>query len=133
LVGRAALVGSLVAAVLAASPATAQTPAAGRLTVHVKHVRSNSMYIEGSIQYLVVKRGGEQVLRRRISKGTHTFLTVGRYWVSSYTRVCEANCGNLDAPSYRCSRYLDLRGGDRVSMTLRVRVGRRCSIHFERT
>jgi hypothetical protein len=118
---------------LAAAPATAQAPAAGRLTVKVKHVRSKAVYIEGAIQYVVVKRGGEEVLRRRISKRTHTFLPVGRYWVSSYTRVCNANCDNLASPSYRCARYVQVRGGDRITATLRVRVGHRCSIHFKRT
>jgi hypothetical protein len=127
------LVGIAVAALLAV-PALAETPANGRLSVRVKQVVSKrgELYVEGSLQYLVVKRGGEDFLRRRIEKGTHTFLPVGRYWVSSYTRICDGNCGYLSAPVFRCARYLQVRGGDRIRATLRVRVGHRCSIHFER-
>ena len=91
-----------------------------------------AFYIEGALQFLVVKRNGDEVVRRRIVKGTHAFLPIGRYWVSSYTRICDGNCGNLDPPMFRCARYVELRGGDRIHATLSLRVGRRCSIHFER-
>jgi hypothetical protein len=118
-------------AALAALPATG-TPANGTLSVRVKHLRSDRLYIEGAVQFLVVKRSGQEIVRRRLDDRARVLLAVGRYWVSSYARPCDGNCGFLDPPRDRCSRYLTIRGGETRRATLRVRTGYRCSIRLER-
>jgi hypothetical protein len=125
----------LLAGLIAGSLATAQgagTPANGTLSVRAKYVRSDTVYIEGAYQYLVVKRSGEQVYRERFDKRARLRLAVGRYWVGSYARPCDGNCSNLDAPRDRCSRHVVVRGGETARATVRITVGRPCSIRLTR-
>jgi len=127
----AALLAGLAAGSLGAAQGTG-APANGVFSVRAKYVRSDNVYIEGAYQYLVVKRAGEEVYRKRFDKRARLRLAVGKYWVGSYARPCDGNCSYLDQPRDRCSRHVVIRGGETLRATVRITVGRPCSIRLTR-
>ena len=129
--------------------AAADSPGdAGRLVVKGKYVDTGAIYIEGAIQYIVIKRrSGEKVLRRRYGDWLNEAFPRGRYRLVSYTRSCVGSCpprkpqpctkepacpvpGGLDPPSGRCARNFTLPRGETLKAALRIGVGIRCRIRF---
>jgi hypothetical protein len=59
-------------------------------------------------------------------------LQPGGYRLVSWQRICDANCGNLDPPSYQCARPFTLRQGERLHAAIRVNFTSGCVIVLHR-
>jgi hypothetical protein len=88
----------------------------------VKAVSISSLRdIEGSVHFLIIRRGGKLVARRRHGGSGIVFnrrLRAGRYTVTSYVRGCVGNCAELDEPVAKCTRTFRVRPGARTSVTI---------------
>lgn len=103
------------------------TAAAGRGPAHLRITQvtvGRAFPIEGTLSYIRVERanGPVQVHRapRLWGKKFVIKLDPGVYRLASWQRVCDGNCGFLDAPSNRCERALSVRGGELLQATVRV-------------
>jgi hypothetical protein len=126
------------------------TEQASRLVVQERPVNTGQSYIEGALQYLVIKRRdtGETVVRReyRERMWLNKQLPAGDYRLVSYTRSCAGICpapnpepctdtscpspGYLDPPTDRCAENFRLRRGRTGRALVRVGVGIRCRVSF---
>lgn len=87
--------------------------------------------IEGFVQFVEARRAGEDepAATLRLSQAPpRQVLPAGSYVISSYTRTCSANCSNLDDPSNRCERRVEVAPREAVELTVRVDTGARCSL-----
>jgi hypothetical protein len=120
------------ALVLAVAPAGAGPSSGHRGTLTLSHRvdTSDSLYIEGSVSYLRLKRGGRVVARRSGSGPIHTRLHPhdGLYRVVSYQRPCEGNCSTLDPPTDRCSKRVRVYAGETSAVRAVTRPGNGCRI-----
>jgi hypothetical protein len=119
-------------ATIASGAAGAAGSRTGELRIRERTDLGRGLYVEGSIQFVSVRRasdlrlvatrrfGGDRALRVR--------LRPGRYRVASWTRVCGGNCGFLEPPTYRCSAAVRIRRGAVTRITVHDRPGARCRI-----
>jgi hypothetical protein len=135
---RRALAGALATAAAAGSgtialgPAGAAGPRTGELRIREQTEPGRGLYVEGSIQFVSVRRAHDLrlVVTRRFRAGRTSRLRLapGRYRVASWTRVCGGNCGFLEPPTFKCAAGVRIRRGARVTVTVHDRVGARCRI-----
>ena len=90
-----------------------------------------SLYTEGSISYMRVRRErGEVVVRRRVQHRVRfrmrRRIPPGRYVVVSFQRPCDGNCALLDLPTERCARRIRVHSGGLTEVRVTVRPGRGC-------
>ena len=105
---------------------------------HVQQVIApgSPLPIEGSIPYVRIARAdGSTVVQRRLNLTKRTpfadvRLAPGRYRLQSWQRTCDGNCGYLDPPSDRCSRWFRIHPGQMLKATITIRYGSGCSIRF---
>jgi hypothetical protein len=104
-----------------ASPGPAATAGAAQLRIAQVRV-SASVPIEGSLSYVRLERTGGTTVTERLPDGDKLTLTVrpGAYRLVSWQRICDANCGNLDPPSNRCTRPFTLRKGEQLQAVIRL-------------
>lgn len=105
----------------------------GYLRLGERVIQTGAMYIEGYVQYVSVRRAHDGLLVYRGADGdkpisAHLRLPTGSYVVYSWTRVCDANCGNLDPPSDGCRGALRVRSGRSVTLIVRNGPGIRCRV-----
>jgi hypothetical protein len=106
--------------------------------LHVQQViaTGSPLPIEGSIPFIRVSRpDGSTVVRRRLNLRTGppsavVRLAPGRYRLQSWQRICDANCGNLDPPSDRCTRWFQIHRAQTLKATITVAFGSGCRISF---
>jgi D-alanyl-D-alanine dipeptidase len=124
---RVALIAVLVAAAVPASPGEAAAPR-GTLKVDQRFDYSGGPYVEGSISYLRVRKGGRVVAERSRAGGVSLSrrLRPGLYRVGSFQRPCAGNCSMLDPPAERCSRRVRLFAGETSTVRAVTRPGRGC-------
>jgi hypothetical protein len=126
-----------VSVLAAARVATAARAAAGDhrsgtgdLRIPEKTEPGRGIYVEGSIQFVGLRRAADLRLvatrRFRDGRALRLRLRPGRYGLASRTRVCAGNCGLLGPPEYRCATAIRIRRGGHVTVTLHDRVGVRC-------
>jgi len=107
-----------------------------RLVVHESRVTDGPVYTEGSLSYLGVDlaSGGAQPDVEQVNaEGTGAvifdqLLIPDQYYLVSYQRPCDGNCGYLDPPTDRCATTLDLQPGETRNITIVVRPGSRCRV-----
>jgi hypothetical protein len=104
-----------------ASPSPAATAGAAQLRIAQVRV-SASVPIEGSLSYVRLERTGGTTVTERLPDSDRLTLTVrpGAYRLVSWQRICDANCGNLDPPSNRCTRPFTLRKGEQLQAVIRL-------------
>jgi hypothetical protein len=105
------------------SPAATAGAAAGTAQLRIAQVRvSASLPIEGSLSYVRLERTGGTTVTERLPDSGKLTLTVrpGAYRLVSWQRICDANCGNLDPPSNRCTRPFTLRKGEQLQAVIRL-------------
>jgi hypothetical protein len=104
-----------------ASPSPAATAGAAQLRIAQVRV-SASLPIEGSLSYVRLERTGGTTVTERLPDSGKLTLTVrpGAYRLVSWQRICDANCGNLDPPSNRCTRPFTLRKGEQLQAVIRL-------------
>jgi hypothetical protein len=87
-------------------------------------------YIEGSVGYArILDRSGNRVAEDAFAGSQVMFsLGPGRYRLVSYQRPCDANCGNLGAPTDKCSKRFRVRAHHVVSAIVRVSPGSSCRV-----
>ena len=108
----------------------------GKLHVQQMIARGSPLPVEGSIPYIRIARAdGATVVRRRLNVTKRTpfadvSLAPGRYRLRGWQRICDANCGNLDAPSDRCARWVRIHCGQTLKATITVTFGSACRIRF---
>jgi hypothetical protein len=104
-----------------ASPGPAATAGAARLRITQVRV-SASLPVEGSLSYVRLERTGGTTVTERLPDSGKLTLTVrpGAYRLVSWQRICDANCGNLDPPSNRCTRPFTLRKGEQLQAVIRL-------------
>ena len=126
---------ALAAAACAGTVAAATGPKPARLRVEQVLLPHTPLPVEGAYSYVRVERlSGRPVVQRRLSFGprpaTTLLLAAGRYRLRSWQRACDGNCGHLDPPSDRCARRFEVKPGQRVNATIRLRYGSACRIVF---
>jgi hypothetical protein len=95
------------------------------------------LYFEGSIPYIAVSRpDGEEVLETKLefeddAIQTTISLEPGEYRLTSWQRVCNANCGNLGPSTDHCSKDVVLteQAPARIEIVLRPAEG--CTLTLE--
>jgi hypothetical protein len=102
------------------------TAAADRGSAHLRIVQvtvGRAFPVEGAISYIRVERANQLVFTAHHRLWGRKFvikLDPGVYRLASWQRICDGNCGYLDAPSNRCERALSVRGGELLQATVRV-------------
>jgi hypothetical protein len=124
----------LVSCAAPASRGPAVTARAGQLRIAQATV-GGAVPIEGALSYIRVERAtGATVTERQLPGRGKLTLTLqpGGYRLVSWQRICDANCGNLDSPSYQCARPFTLRQGERLHAAIRVNFTSGCVIVLHR-
>jgi hypothetical protein len=122
------------AALTATSPGSQRRAAArGVLRATGQLKPSSSVYTEGALEYVSVRRAGSGVLvlKREYPLGKIKLarrLLAGSYRLTSWTRTCSGNCGYLDPPGYACSRAIRIRAGTTLRAIVVSEVGKHCRI-----
>lgn len=120
---------------MAVAPAGAGGPGKrGTLTIDQRVDTSDGTYVEGSVSYVRLKRGGRTVVRRSRSAPIHARVRprAGLYRVVSFQRPCNGDCSALDPPTDRCSERVRIYPGERSSVRAVTRPGEGCTIRVRR-
>jgi hypothetical protein len=124
------LVGFVITMML--SPAAIASPETGELRLRDRTMQTNSVYIEGALYYVAVRRARDRrlVFHTRFGERLSRQVTVpsGYYEVTSWTRTCSGTCQNLDPPSLRCQGTVRVRAGRFITATIVHGVGLRCRV-----
>jgi hypothetical protein len=130
-----ALASAMLATAATTSTGSARRAAADdgglRLGEHLKP--SNSLYTEGALEYVTIRKTGSRalVVRRKFALGKINLarrLPARRYRIASYTRTCSGNCDHLDPPAYACGRTVTIKRGATLRATVESQVGKVCRI-----
>jgi hypothetical protein len=117
----------------------AHVPPAGTGRLVIREARAAAPRpTEGSLGFLRISRAGAQrpVIdgrARTAAPGEQTTLfnrrlPAGTYHVVAYQRLCDGNCGYLDAPSERCDATVNVSAGGVRRLTLVVTPGTGCLV-----
>lgn len=110
----------------ARSPAPVATAGADQSPAHLQIAQvtvGRAFPVEGAISYIQVERANELVFTAHHRLWGRKFvikLDPGVYRLASWQRICDGNCGYLDAPSNRCEHAISVRGGELLQATVRV-------------
>ena len=90
--------------------ASGAKPVRGALAVDQRYDPSGGYFVEGYVQTVRIRRAGKTVSSGRLpAKGDlRRRLAPGSYRLHSATRVCEANCFQLDGAVHGCGRTIDV-------------------------
>lgn len=99
----------------------------------------DGLYTEGSVSYVRVTGGGEEILRELEGPGTtlrvaSVAIEPGSYEVASFQRPCMAACppdGTLDPASDECAASFTVEPGAQVTAKIDVTPGAGCTISLE--
>lgn len=130
-IASAVLGAALGAAVLSSSRADAAKELQAPPNVLVtERLVGNVFYVEGSVGFArILDRFGNHVAEDVFADNQVAFsLGPGRYRLVSYQRPCNANCGNLGAPTDKCSKRFRVRARHVVSAMVRVSPGGGCRV-----
>jgi hypothetical protein len=120
-----------------ADATTTDGPAAVDVLVTQTIDDTAGLYFEGSIPYIAVARpDGEEVLETKLdfegdSVQTTISLEPGEYRLTSWQRVCNANCGNLGPPTDRCSEDVLLTEQQPARVEIVLRPAEGCTLTLE--
>jgi hypothetical protein len=123
----------LAVAVLAAVAASVASARSQNPSLKVTQKFTSCCYVEGSIGYIQIEnRAGRRIAQKtfRDAKELRFALMPGRYRMVSFQRPCDGNCGYLDPPTDRCSKFLWIRARTKVTATVLVSPGNGCRIRF---
>jgi hypothetical protein len=116
----------------ASPPSPAPGARAGQLQITQTGV-GKALPTEGAVSFIRIERaGGATVTERKLPDSGRLAVAVppGAYRLVSWQRFCDANCGNLDAPSNRCARPFTLSQGEDLRAAIRVNFASRCVIEL---
>lgn len=119
---------------LPAPSAPAAGADAGQLQIMQVRV-GNAVPAEGALAFVGIERAtGAPVIQRRLPASGKLALRLdpGAYRLASWPRVCDANCGDLDPPSSRCSRPVTVRRHEQLIAVIRVNFAAGCVIALRR-
>jgi hypothetical protein len=113
-----------------AVPASGTKPVRGAVAVDHRYDPSGDYFVEGYVQTVRIRRAGRIVASGRLpAKGDLRFrLAPGTYRLSSSTRVCAGNCGQLEGPVNRCGRTIDVVALRTVRLRVTVSASAPCRI-----
>ena len=85
--------------------------------------------VEGSWGYLRVTASDALIDEKRLVERASTSISLasGSYELISFTRLCNGNCGNPDAPRDECRLSVTLAAGETLTLD-RVRAGATCTL-----
>jgi hypothetical protein len=113
------------------APTAAEAPqAAGQLRITQIRV-GDAIPTEGALSYIRVESpAGATLAARQLPDSGKLMLRLkpGAYRLVSWQRTCDANCGNLDPPSDRCTRPFSVTAHQEVDVTIRVDFASGCVI-----
>lgn len=102
----------------------------GSTTLVVQQTGSAPRYIEGSLSFLRLEDLDGTVVFEGRWRGTYLQQQVepGSYVLRHWLRSCSGNCGELHAPSDRCSREVRVDEGTTTRTMVHLRSKGNCSI-----
>jgi hypothetical protein len=115
-----------------AGPTTPPQPSPGSAVLSVSQSGRNPViWYEGALHFFRVERTGTIVEEKRLEGVPLAFtLPPGSYELRGYSRACDGNCGNLDAPEISCAASFSVTAGQ-VLYAERVFQPNACTIQFK--
>lgn len=120
---------ALALALVAAGAPSASSSERSGLRIREVVRDTGSLYTEGAIQFVSVRRAnGHGATTRRLLAEVTIPRAPGRYRVRSWTRTCSGTCDRLDPPTLRCHGRVRVRAGQMTGVRVITGPGRRCRI-----
>jgi hypothetical protein len=99
-------------------------------TLVVSESGNGPTYFEGALGYLRVTSSDALIDEKRLEGASSSIrLAPGSYELISYSRPCNGNCSNPDAPRDECRLSVTLAAGETLTLD-RVRTGATCTLNI---
>jgi hypothetical protein len=107
---------ALLTAACGASSAADQASGTLKVTQHI----NGHLYVEGSVGYVKIVKGGKTIFEGRIGDGVSKELSPGTYQLDSYQNLCIGNCGHLGPPIDKCSTTIAVNSDQTTSAAVEL-------------